>query len=281
MKTLIVGPNAITAKTSSNLADIFNAGNCNVVYSADGNYQSWKPGRALNAFDQLTPDKGYIAVMVQTLDVSDDFISTDDTGSSMPMFSLKTQSASQDLNVLFVDTDGTTVLATKSLLHGQAGLSGDLTPYLGKKIKFTRTTYNLTYFLVISSVIAGVQVYSTTLTPSQTEFDVTMPSDTTGLSLVIAQSQLPIGAAVYLIPGNEGEVKLFTNAAVEANLAVTVVIEQNDPIAGISTVTSLTVTIPSGDTEATGQFDVSGLANTNYLQVASLTFTNPDYYSFI
>jgi hypothetical protein len=70
MKTFIAGPNAGTALQAANLADIFTADNCVMVYEADGQYKSWVPGRELNAITTIAIGTGYIAIMKAELDVS-------------------------------------------------------------------------------------------------------------------------------------------------------------------------------------------------------------------
>lgn len=286
MKTLLVGPNSITAKTSSNLNTIFTVDNCNVVYLADGSYQSWKPGRTLNAFNQLIPGKGYIAIMLQTLDVSLDFISTDDIGGgggstiANPVYTLHTNSVTKNLDVVFTETDGT-IISTKTVIHSTSGLSGDLTDYLGKKIKFTRSDYNFVFNLVIKSTTLGVISYSTLINSVTDEFEADIPEDAESLSLSIDQKQSPLSAIVYLIPGNMAEIMIFTDTPVDSNLTVSADLMQNDPIAGVSDIDTVSITIPTGQTQATEQVDISSLSDQNYLQVASLSFSNPDYYSTI
>lgn len=76
MKTLAIGPNAITGQSSANLSDIFTAENCHVVFGADGNYKSWQPGRTINSIYTIEPNKGYIAIMKAVTDVSGYFIGT-------------------------------------------------------------------------------------------------------------------------------------------------------------------------------------------------------------
>jgi hypothetical protein len=73
MKNLIVGPNAITALVAGNLADIFTAENCYIVYKSDGTYQSWQPNRELNAISTIEIGSGYLAIMKETLDVTGTF----------------------------------------------------------------------------------------------------------------------------------------------------------------------------------------------------------------
>lgn len=68
-KSLVVGPNSVTAKTAGNLSDFFNSTNCVIVYQADGSYKSWVPGRALNAITAFEQNSGYIIIMKEELDV--------------------------------------------------------------------------------------------------------------------------------------------------------------------------------------------------------------------
>lgn len=101
MKTLVVGANAITAKTTSDLSDIFTADNCVVVYLTDsgGNYKSWKPSAELNAITQLVANSGYIVIMKETLDVSDEAMSISDIGSPIEPYILIINNLDADLSL--------------------------------------------------------------------------------------------------------------------------------------------------------------------------------------
>lgn len=82
-KSLVVGPNSVTAKVDANLADIFTVDNCLIIYLADGLYKSWQPGRDLNAITALVSNNGYIAIMKQTLDVDELLDVTDQLGQTL------------------------------------------------------------------------------------------------------------------------------------------------------------------------------------------------------
>jgi hypothetical protein len=69
-KTLLIGPNAVTALVSQAASEIFTSENCAVVFNADGTYRSWQPNRVINSFTDLEVGAGYIAIMKDTLDVT-------------------------------------------------------------------------------------------------------------------------------------------------------------------------------------------------------------------
>ncbi len=73
-KVLPIGPNAVTSHINSACADHFTTDNCAIIYEASGQYKSWQPGRPINAFSNLVEGTGYIAVMKETLDVTNIFV---------------------------------------------------------------------------------------------------------------------------------------------------------------------------------------------------------------
>ncbi len=281
MKTLAIGNNAATAKTAANLSDVFNTTNCSSVTLADGSYKSWRPGATFNAINAFEVNKGYIIVMKQSLGVSQLMTTSDIGGSATPTFQFANNSTLNDLDVKFVDTNGTTVLNTQSVLHSALGLTGDLTPYLGKKIRLVRSTFNFKFYLIINSAGGGIEVTSGEITSTNPALNVTIPADTTSISLAVDNYLEPISARIIRITGtNMARAEVFTGAPVAADLLVTVHVSQ-DPTSGSTAVTSFDVTIPAGQSAITHDFSIGSLANDQYLHVSALDFTSNDFYSFL
>jgi hypothetical protein len=78
---LVVGPNSKVALVSMPFSEMgFTPDNCLVIYSADGQYKSWKPGRDINAINGSVVDTGYIIIMSQELDTTGLFAAPIPTG---------------------------------------------------------------------------------------------------------------------------------------------------------------------------------------------------------
>jgi hypothetical protein len=276
MKTLIVGPNAVTAKTIFDLADLFTSDNCIRVFKTDGSYKSWSPVSPLNAITACELDKGYLVVMKEELEVSESFLSMDDIGVS-PTFSMITKSTAQDLQVKFVDTNGTTILSTKNVLHATAGVTGDLTPFLGKKIKFGRSNYNCAWYLTMKTISSGVQIISSILWYNDPNFIASIPADCTELNLVLDNHHAIMSGRVVIVPGDKAKAVITLSLMTAEDLPIHVSVQQDDPIGGTTVLTPFDLVIPQGQSFITHEFDISALANPNYLEIASITFTSPDY----
>lgn len=138
MKTLVVGPNAIASKSSANCIDVFNADNCAIVYKADGSYKSWVPGRSLNAFTVLEPDSGYLAIMHQTLDVSDDFISVADTVQVAKQGIYIFNGYPNDAVVHFLNSDGTSLGTQPTTFYSGCFIDISLVPTGTTQLKITK-----------------------------------------------------------------------------------------------------------------------------------------------
>lgn len=72
-----VGPNSLVALQdipTDSMLSLMPATKVSIVYKADGSYQSWVPGRPINAFNSIEMGKGYILIAKQEMDLSPFFV---------------------------------------------------------------------------------------------------------------------------------------------------------------------------------------------------------------
>lgn len=204
MKTLPIGPSAVTSEVNEALSAIFNSTNCAIVYSTDGLYKSWIPGRPINAFTSVIIGGGYIAQMKTTLDVTGIFSEgASGGGSSADVGVALVNATGGSLGYSYADEDGTLLDEPRVLTSTAIVLKSADFPVGATQIIFSDDLSNYYYSQIdiVPNITGKYGPIDTENAISLTNFDlglVTAREGQSGLSIIELYT-LPIESEVSVV----------------------------------------------------------------------------------